>query len=596
MRKVKWIFFGYLAVVGVLVLGIALSFATVSKRDPDTLYIVYISDIKSLDPAEISDVPSSRIAGNLFECLYNYDYYKRPYELICELATALPEISKDGLQYTVHLRKGIHFYDPDGAVWPGKTGPEVKAKNFIYAWKRVLDFHLPNPNAANFDSVVGADEWAKYTEDTKDESKIDWDRPLEGFQAIDDYTIRIKLKEPFPQLVYALAHLPSAPMSKDVIDKYKKKTRQHPVGTGPYSLSYNDHLQQQRILLKRNPIYRGGPMVDPAKPVADKDRLPRMDRIQFEFFEEELPPWYVFREGLFDYHGIPKDAYGQAIRTGTELTPELVKQGVTLIKEPEPSIYYYGFNMQDPLVGKNKPLRQAMCMALNRDEFIATFRNGRGLKPIGPIVPGFPTYDPNARNPYAEFNLDAARAKMKEAVAANGGEPIPTIKLLLPGSDTVFRQMGDYVQRNMAQIGVTLDVDYTNWANFLEQVEKKKTAQFYQLGWNTDWPDEQNILQLFWSKNISEGGLNSSNYNNPEFDKLYEQAKIMSDSPQRRELYKKMQDIVNEDCPWMLLYYPMDFALQHRWVKNLKLVDYVHGWMANVEIDKALRKQGLPKG
>ncbi len=140
-----------------------------------------------------------------------------------------------------------------------------------------------------------------------------------------------------------------------------------------------------------------------------------------------------------------------------------------------------------------------------------------------------------------------------------------------------------------------LDIDYTNWSNFLEQVERKKTAQFYQLGWVTDYPDEQNVLQLFYSKNIAEGGMNSANYTNPAFDKLYEKASVMSDSPERMQLYRDMATIVNEDCPWMLLYYPVDFVLIQRWVEDYRLTEYVHGTRAQVGINEKLRGEGMAK-
>ncbi len=375
MRKVKWIFFAYLTIVALIVVSIAASFAIVSPRDPGTFYSTYASDIKTLDPAEIDDVPSSNIAGQIFECLYNYAYGKIPYTLIPELAKAMPEISADGKTYTIHLREGIHFYDPDSddpklAVFPGGTGPEVAADDFIYAWKRLTNFHIPNPNSVIFDQVIGMAEWSKYTQSVS-EDKVDYSRDIPGLKAIDAHTIRISLVDPAPQLVFGLAHLPSAVVARAAVEKFGDKFRMHPVGTGPYALSFRRHLPQQRIILTENPIYRGKPDVDPGTKIDPADRLPRMKRVQLDYFDEDLPPWYMFRRGLLDISGIPKDTYGQAIRAGSsELTPDMAASGVKLIKAASPTVYYLGFNMLDPVVGKNKPLRQAMCMAVNREEFI----------------------------------------------------------------------------------------------------------------------------------------------------------------------------------------------------------------------------------
>src|SRR4051794_35423711 len=190
MRKVKWIFFAYLALVALIIVGIGASFAFTPARDPGTLYSTYASDIKTLDPAEISDVPSSAIAGQVFECLYNYVYGKTPYTLFPELAAAMPQISADGKTYTIHLRKGIHYFDPDSdapdlVVFPGGTGPEVTAKDFLYSWKRLTDFHLPNSNAPIFEKVVGIDEWTKYTQSVPAD-QVDYSRDVPGFKALDD--------------------------------------------------------------------------------------------------------------------------------------------------------------------------------------------------------------------------------------------------------------------------------------------------------------------------------------------------------------------------------------------------------------------------
>src|SRR5437868_11624231 len=113
MQKVQWIFFAYLALVALVIVGIGVSFALVPDRDPHTLYTSYSSNIKTLDPGNIGDTTSAAVAGNIFECLYNYDYEARPYKLIPELASQMPEVSPDGLTWTIHLREGSHYVDPD---------------------------------------------------------------------------------------------------------------------------------------------------------------------------------------------------------------------------------------------------------------------------------------------------------------------------------------------------------------------------------------------------------------------------------------------------------------------------------------------------
>src|SRR6266568_5044393 len=137
MRKVKWIFFIYIAIVG---LGVSLSITP--PRDPQTLYNVYLANLKSLDPAVCNDTVGSAIIANVYECLYGYEYPVKPYKLFPMLAADMPNVSKDGLTYTIHLKKGVHFQDPEKLAFPTGVGPEMKAFDVIYSWKRVANFHI----------------------------------------------------------------------------------------------------------------------------------------------------------------------------------------------------------------------------------------------------------------------------------------------------------------------------------------------------------------------------------------------------------------------------------------------------------------------
>jgi ABC-type transport system substrate-binding protein len=558
-------------------------------RDPNTFYAAYGADIKSLDPAEINDTESDAIASAIFECLYNYKYGVEPYELLPEIAADLPQVSADGLTVTVHLKRGIRFYDPEKKVFPEGAGSEVKAADLIYSWKRVANFHLASSQYSGIfeGRIEGLDDWFKYTEHTPAE-QINWDRPVAGLQAPDDYTFVIKLTEPDPQLRYNMAHTPTAVVSRKAVEYWGAKFKEHPVGTGAYVL--RQHFKEQRIVLTANPIYRGGPDVEVGAAISEAERLPHIQRVQYDYFLENLPVWLLFRQGMFDVGGIPKDSFKQAI-AGGELTPQMFKDGVVLTKLPAPEIFYYGCNMDDPVVGKNKPLRQAMSMAYDRKAFIEIYENGRGLPAIGPIPPGFATFDAKRVNPYTYFNLEAARGKLKEAETIQGG-PIPELTLLMPGTDTAIRQDAEFFASNMQQIGLKIKIEYRNWARFQAMVDAKQ-AQIYALGWVADYPDEQTFLQLFYGKNVGNNGINSANYKNPAFDALYEKASVMNPSPERNQLYQQMSDIVMEDCPWLMMSYPVAFTLHYDWLGNVKVSEYSRNNRMYQTLDSAQRTAWL---
>ena len=268
-----------------------------------------------------------------------------------------------------------------------------------------------------------------------------------------------------------------------------------------------------------------------------------------------------------------------------------MKKGLQLNRVITPVTDFIAFNMQDSIVGKNKPLRQAMSMAFDRKNYVDVFQMGRGIPAIGLIPPGLATFDPNGKNPYTEYNLTRAHELMKEAEKIQGG-PIPPMSLLMRDSTTLSRQMAEYFASQMAQIGVTLHPEYHDWARFQEMVDNRQT-QVFDAGWQGDYPDEQNFLQLCYSKNIPNAGLNWFCYKSDEFDRLYVKSISMQDSPERRELYMQMQKLINEDCPAIWEYYIAQNVLRYDWISNAHWMDYGHGYRQYVTLDSALSKAAI---
>jgi ABC-type transport system substrate-binding protein len=594
MQKVKWLFFGYIAFVALVILGIAVAVNLSPARDPDTYYLAYSGAIKTLDPAEGADEVVSGIFTYFLEGLYNYRYNVDPYQLFPELAAAMPTVSPDGLTMTIPVRHGIHYYDPEKTLWPDGKGPEVTAADFVYSFKRVCDSHTVGGNYSFVfqDRFVGVNDWYDYTQKQAQANlRVDYDNPVAGFTVDpnDKYKLVLRFTHPYPQIVYNLVNNPCAPVCRQLVEYWGDAFRQHPVGTGPYAMA--EHLRDQRITMIANPIYRGRPDIDGNTVIPAADRLPKIKRIQLEYFAEDLPVWFLFKEGLFDIGGIPKDAFSSAVGLTGDLTPEMKASGIELRKYAEPTTEFVGFNMSDPVVGKNKPLRQAMSMAFDRDAYIQKFLNGRGMPAIGPIPPGFPTFDEHRVNPYTRFDLAKARVLLKQAEQINGG-PIPPLKILFRGAETLERQMAAYYTEEMAQIGLTLQPEFVDFARYLSMVDNRQ-YQIADGGWQSDYPDEQDFYQLFYGPNAPDGGLNSVNYQNPEFDRLYNLATSMQNTPQRTALYNQMSAIVEEDCCWLMTDYPKKFELHYDWLKNRRYMDYGHGFAEFLELDKDLRAKRL---
>jgi len=568
------------------------SSASVSDANEVVLHSALTAKVRGLDPGDIGDTTSSLVASQIFECLYQYHYLKRPYELIPQLADGMPQSSPDGLTYTIKIKKGVYF--ADDRCFEGAKGRELKASDFVFAWKRIADIKYLSKNWWIFDNkIVGLDEFREYTKSCKRAADVDYSREVEGLAASDDYTLVIKVKKPWPQIIYLLAHLPTAPIAKEAVDYYGKDIINHPVGTGPFKLKL--WHRGSYIELVKNPNFRGeaypsegevGDFEEGYQADAGK-QIPMVDRILMMIVQEDPPRWFLFMQGKIDASGIPKDNFNEAIDQRGGLTAQMQKRNIHLRVFRDPSTYWIGFNMADELLGKNKPLREAISCAVDCKKYIELFTNNRGEAAYGFIPPLMKAYNPQIKEVSKTiYNPERARQLVKQAEEIYGGR-LPKLVLAMPGTDVVFRQRGEFLRRCFKDVGLDVEIDYMDWPTFQNKI-KTKSAQMFTLGWIADYPDAENFLQLFYSKNASPGP-NNFNYSNPEFDRIYERIAVMPDCPERTELYRKAERIVVEDCPAVFLLHGVAFVLHHDWLYNYKPHAFGYGLSKYRRIDRAKR-------
>lgn len=542
------------------------------------------SKIQTLDPANIGDVPSDEISREFFETLFYYHYLKRPYQLVPQLAAAMPMISEDGCTYTIPIRRDVFFHDDP--CFEGGKGRQLTAHDFVYAIKRIANVKTVSKNWWIFDGrIEGLDAFREYTKTLRIEGQafvkeweIDYSRPVEGLRAVDDFTLEIRLTRPWPQLVYWLAHVPSAPMAREAVEYYKDDLRNHAVGTGPYRLKR--WVKGSYIEAERNPTYReefypseGEPGDAAAGLLADAgQRVPFIDRIIWRIVEEDQPRWLLLMRGQIDLNSIPKDNFGQAVSAGKTLTEAMIRRGIRLETFVEPSVFYLGFNMNDPLLGQNKPLRYAINYAIDRQRYIDLLFNGRGTVAHGFISPAMEDYDPNiVEASHSRLDLALARQYLRQAEAIHGG-PIPKLSMAFGGTDTTYRQMAQFIQRNIQELGLEIEIELYDWPTFLEKMRKNQLQLYGGTGWMADYPDTESFLGIFYSKNAP--WPNSSQYASPEFDAIYEQVCTMGPCPERTELYRRAERIVMEDMPVAFIFHRIGYVLYHEWLNNFKASAY----------------------
>ncbi|MCK4601017.1 MAG: hypothetical protein KAU28_01030 [Phycisphaerae bacterium] len=590
-------------------------------------YDSYSSAVKSVDSATCGDTTSSGIQGNFYESLYCYHYLKRPVEVIPQLAEGMPEISADRLTYTIKIKKGVKyvrnpcFGTNDDGTHKTRT---VRAEDFVLAFKRVADYHLTVPLAWSLISnrIIGLDDWREKFKKYRPGDFSRYDKPVEGAKALDEHTLQIRLRERFPQFTYVLAMHPYAPIPREAVDYWlgteddgkggrrdipaeKRRTEfreaAEVVGTGPYILK--TFRRKHRIVMVRNPEFReefypsgGAPGDKEAGLLKDAGkRVPFIDVLHYDYIAESYSAWMRFLSKQSDASGIPKENFELVITPGKGLAGKWRKRRIYLNKYTSPSVYWIVFNMEDPILGRSKSLRQAMCLAYDVKNYIKVLHNGRGKRAANILPSTFKAHKAAGPGPYYRLDLEAAEKKLRQAKKELGaagllenGE-IPELKFDVGDSRPDIVRMTDFTKQQFAKIGIKVKVIFNDWPTLQQKVHSKQ-AQMYTMGWHADYLDGENFFQLFYSPNIRKG-TNNANYSNPRFDELYEKVRGMEDTPERTGIYAEMVNMISEDCPVLMLSEPQSFVLYYDWMRNIKHHPIGYGFGKYIRIDTELRKK-----
>jgi oligopeptide transport system substrate-binding protein len=608
-----------------------------AERGKSILYSSFAERPKHLDPVQSYTEDEALFTQQVYEPLLQYHYLKRPYELIPLTAAEVPKARiVEGGKFTVYeirIQPGIKYQPHPGFVEKnfnlGKEeiknlgSPyqlplgtrELTADDYIYQIKRLAHPRLHSPIFGLMaEYIVGLDEFAKELRKERDTGWLDLRKyPLEGVERVDAHTLRVKLKGSYPQFVYWLAMPFFAPLPWEAEKFFEQPGMAEknftldwwPVGTGPYMLTENN--PNARMVLEKNPNFRGEPYPSEGEPgdaeaglLKDAGKmLPFVEKAVYSREKESIPYWNKFLQGYYDMSGIGSDQFDQAVRVSIEgdanVTPEMEEKGIRLSTSVETSIGYLAFNWDDAVVGgqkggepaeRSRKLRQAVSIALDIEEQISIFANGRGIPANGPIAPGIfgfregkeginpVVYDWVDGRPVRK-TIETARKLLAEAGYPDGRDA-KTGQPLVLYLDTVARGPGDkaafdWYRRQFERISVQLEIRTTDWNRFQEKIRKGAT-QTFRLGWNADYPDPENFLFLLYGpqSRAKSQGENASNYVSREYDALFEQMKNMPNSAQRQRIIDRMVDIARRDAPWVWGIHPKKYSLRHSWIGNDK--------------------------
>lgn len=518
---------------------------------------------------------------------------------------------------------------------------ELVAEDFVYQIKRLAHPGLHSPIfGVMSDYIVGLPEYAKTLKQARDRETAGLENkkgyyldlkqyPLAGVSVLDRYRYRIRIKGKYPQLVYWLSMPFFAPLPAEADRFYSQaglverniSLDWYPVGTGPYMLTVNN--PNLEMVLERNPYFDGevypgegepgdaeaGLLVDAGAP------LPFIDKVVYRLERETIPYWSKFLQGYYDSSGISSDSFDEAVSITTQgeptLTEDMEKMGIQLQTAVTTSTFYTGFNMLDPVVGgdsqRARLLRRAIAIVTDYEEFISIFNNGRGLAAQGPLPPGLFGYREGKAgiNPYVydwvngrpkRKSIQEARRLLARAGYPNGidresGEAL-VINLDTAASGPDAKARLDWWRKQFRKLNIDLVIRSTDYNRFQDKM-RNGTAQIFQWGWNADYPDPENFMFLLYGPNskVGKSGENAANYDNAEFNALFDRMKNMDNGPARQEIIDAMVDIARRDGPWLWGLHPKAFSLHHAWYRNSKPNLMANNTLKYKRIEPALREK-----
>ena len=524
----KW----YVVRLLIIIASGCMLFSCAGRKDADKKIFRYNQPegIASLDPAFAKNQAIMWGVHQLFNTLVEVDENLHIKPSLCRRWM----VSDDWLTYTFILRDDVYFHD--NPAFPGGKGRKMIAADVAYSLQRIISTTTASPGAWIFNNRI----------DTAD-----------GFTALNDTTFQLKLLRPFHPILGILSMQYCSVVPHEAIGKYGTGFSRNPCGTGPFRFTRWE--EGQVLLMAKNENYFERDSVG--------KRLPYVDGVKVSFLDNKATEFLEFTQGRLDFiNDIDASFKDEVLTKKGELRKEW-KGRVVLSKHSFLNTEYLGIlaDTSNALV-KNHPLkikavRQAINYGFDRNKMIMYLRNSLGIAAESGFVPaGLPSYDSSKVKGY-HYDVAKARQLLKEAGFADG-RGLPEIKLL---TIPVYAELGSFVAKQLEDIGVKVQVEVVQKSLLLEQTAKSQ-ALFFRGSWMADYPDAENYLSVFYSKNPAPP--NYTRYKNAAYDKLYESALLEQNDSTRYEMYRQMDRMIIADAPIIPLWYDMVIRLIHPYVKD----------------------------
>jgi ABC-type transport system substrate-binding protein len=473
---------------------------------------VFLSEPEHLVPGNTNETQGGTVLQVLYTGLVDYD---KDGKVVPVIAESVPE-SSDQKTWTIKLKKGWSFHN----------GEPVNADSFINSW----NWTAYGPNAAGnsyfFDRIVGYADLQSTDPDGEEgpkpapEPKAD---KLAGLKKIDDYTFEVTLAEPFSSFPMVLGYTAFFPMAQECL-KDTKACETTPIGNGPFKIDGSwEHKRQIKTV--RYDQYAGNKA--------------KLDKLTFKIFKDDVSGYAALQSGEIDLMGtVPVDKVEEARGQYSD----------RFIEEPTSTFTYLGLPGYLPQF-KNKKVRQALSMAIDRDAIIKEIFNGRFIPAksvVSPLVPG--SRDDACK--YCDFNVDEATRLLKEGGGWPKGKKIELWFNAGAGHEQWVEAVGNQLKNNLdIEFALKGDLEF---AEYLEVADAKKFTGGFRLGWVMDYPSPENYLKPLYG---TQGSSNNTTYSNKEFDKLITEGDAAATLEDGIAKYQAAEDLVLEDMPVIPLWF-----------------------------------------
>lgn len=506
---------------------IALTFFSCKKEaesDRDNLVFRYNEDanITSLDPA------FSKVQTNIWACNHLFNGLVQ----LDDKLNVQPDIAKswmildEGTTYQFTLRNDVYFHKNNSF---GKDSTRtVNAEDFNYSFNRILDEKVASPGRWIMQNVA-------------------------SFKTINDSVFEIKLDKSFPGFLGLLSMKYASVVPKEVVENPEIDFRSNPIGTGPFQFKLWE--ENVKLVLRKNPMYY--------EKDANGQRLPYLEAVAITFLPDKQSGFLQFIQGKLDFISGLDPSYKDEILTQRGTLQEKYADEINLITGPYLNTEYLGFRLDgDSEAVKNKNIRQAMNYGFDRKKLILYLRNGMGTPATSGMIPdGLPSFKPFEGYDYNPEKALQLIAKYKQET----GDKNPQLFL---STNASYIDIAEFLQREWQKIGLDVSVDI-NPPSTLRQAISTGKVSFFRASWIADYPDAENYLSLFYSKNFAPNGPNYTHFKNEKFDKLYESAFKETDVEKRYELYREMDKLIMEEAPVIPLFYDKVARFSRKEVQNL---------------------------